>query len=176
MASSPFFFHVHRQPRLLICDEATSALDTATERSIMASLQELATGRTSVFVAHRLSTVQGCDRIYVLKDGKVVEQGTHIALMAANGLYREMWAMQEAQGPDTRGSNGEDDGTPSGEQFVGDVQRRAPGNHRQGSSSSIGGEKDHSSGMTNSLSHDSDDLEEFPDVGEVEAAAIERAM
>ena len=63
-----------RQPRLLICDEATSALDTSTERSIQASLRELAAGRTAVFVAHRLSTVQGCDRIYVLAEGEVAEQ------------------------------------------------------------------------------------------------------
>ena len=64
----------------------------------MASLQELATGRTSVFVAHRLSTVQGCDRIYVLKDGLVAEEGTHAELMAkSGGLYREMWKMQAAQ-------------------------------------------------------------------------------
>lgn len=87
-----------REPRLLICDEATSALDSATERGIMASLQELATGRTSVFVAHRLSTVQGCDRIYVLKDGTVAEEGTHADLMAKpGGVYREMWKMQAAQ-------------------------------------------------------------------------------
>jgi hypothetical protein len=70
------------RPRLLICDEATSALDTATERGIQASLKALAAGRTAVFVAHRLSTVQGCDRIYVLADGLVAEQGTHAQLMA----------------------------------------------------------------------------------------------
>jgi ABC transporter ATM len=87
-----------REPRLLICDEATSALDSATERGIMESLKELAAGRTSVFVAHRLSTVQGCDKIYVLKDGKVAEEGTHAELMLRNGgVYREMWKMQAAQ-------------------------------------------------------------------------------
>ncbi|EIE23470.1 ABC family transporter: mitochondrial ATM1-like protein [Coccomyxa subellipsoidea C-169] len=77
-----------RGPRLLICDEATSALDTATERSIMASLEELAVGRTSVFVAHRLSTVQRCDKIVVMADGQVVEQGTHEELMRAGQVHR----------------------------------------------------------------------------------------
>ena len=86
-----------RAPRLIICDEATSALDTATERSIMASLTELAAGRTSVFVAHRLSTVQGCSRIYVLNEGKVAEQGNHEHLMNRKGLYYEQWQAQAAE-------------------------------------------------------------------------------
>ena len=64
----------------------------------MESLKELAAGRTSVFVAHRLSTVQGCDKIYVLKDGKVAEEGTHADLMSkSGGVYRGMWKMQAAQ-------------------------------------------------------------------------------
>lgn len=86
-----------KRPRLLICDEATSALDTATEKGIMASLEELAANRTSVFVAHRLSTIQRCDKIFVLKDGLVAEQGTHSSLMDAKGLYYEMWNMQAAE-------------------------------------------------------------------------------
>ena len=86
-----------KKPKLLICDEATSALDTATEKGIMASLEELAANRTSVFVAHRLSTIQGCDTIFVLKDGLVAEQGTHAHLMDAKGLYYEMWNMQAAE-------------------------------------------------------------------------------
>lgn len=85
-----------RSPRLLICDEATSALDTATERSIMTSLTELAAGRTSVFVAHRLSTVQECDRIYVLSEGEVKEEGGHGELMERRGMYYDMWTAQEA--------------------------------------------------------------------------------
>lgn len=83
-----------REPRLLICDEATSALDTATERGIMDSLTELATGRTSVFVAHRLSTIRNCDKIVVMSAGKVVEEGSHADLMAAGRVYSDMWAMQ----------------------------------------------------------------------------------
>ncbi|GFR51366.1 hypothetical protein Agub_g13791, partial [Astrephomene gubernaculifera] len=70
-----------RAPRLLICDEATSALDSATEAAIMTSLAELAEGRSALFVAHRLSTVRQCDRIVVLRGGRVVEQGSHEQLM-----------------------------------------------------------------------------------------------
>ncbi|KAF8062057.1 ATM1 [Scenedesmus sp. PABB004] len=86
-----------RAPRLLVCDEATSALDTATEASILGSLDELARGRTSIFVAHRLSTVAGCDRILVLSEGRLVEQGSHGALLAAGGVYADMWRAQAAE-------------------------------------------------------------------------------
>jgi ABC-type transport system involved in Fe-S cluster assembly fused permease/ATPase subunit len=86
-----------KKPRLLICDEATSALDSATEISIMKSLEELAIDRTSVFVAHRLSTIQHCDRIYVLADGVVREKGSHEELMQTNGLYADMWSAQAQQ-------------------------------------------------------------------------------
>ena len=86
-----------RNPRLIVCDEATSALDSATEASIMAALRELAAGRTSVFVAHRLSTVRDCDRIVVLRDGAVAEEGTHAELMALGGQYARMWRLQAAE-------------------------------------------------------------------------------
>jgi ABC-type transport system involved in Fe-S cluster assembly fused permease/ATPase subunit len=86
-----------KKPRLLIADEATSALDSATEIAIMRSLEELAVNRTSVFVAHRLSTIQQCDRIYVLADGVVREQGSHEQLMQAKGLYHDMWQAQAQQ-------------------------------------------------------------------------------
>ena len=92
-----------RAPRLLLADEATSALDTATEVGILQSLQEVAQGRTAVFVAHRLSTVRQCDRIVVMENGKIVEQGTHEALMRGrgsgtkSGVYAAMWASQQAE-------------------------------------------------------------------------------
>merc|ERR1712157_634949 len=70
-----------RSPRLLLCDEATSALDSATEQSILASLKNISKGRTSFFVAHRLSTIRHCDLIIVMDEGKIVEQGTHTELL-----------------------------------------------------------------------------------------------
>ncbi|KIY96039.1 ATP-binding cassette, subfamily B,bacterial [Monoraphidium neglectum] len=106
-----------RNPRLLVCDEATSALDSATEASIMASLGELAQGRTSIFVAHRLSTIRACDRIVVLSDGLVAEEGTHEELMAAGGVYKSMWDRQAnaaRKGGATRGQHA-DDGSDSEE-------------------------------------------------------------
>lgn len=86
-----------KSPRLLICDEATSALDSGTEAAILKSLKELATGRTCVFVAHRLSTIMHCDRILVMDAGVVVEEGTHQELVAAGGRYAHMWALQESE-------------------------------------------------------------------------------
>eukprot|EP00210_Caulerpa_lentillifera_P002492 g2389.t1 len=83
-----------RAPRLIVCDEATSALDTSTEKEIMKSLEKLAVGRTSIFVAHRLSTIQNCDKIVVMANGQIVEEGTHKQLMAMEGRYYDMWEAQ----------------------------------------------------------------------------------
>ncbi|XP_024541732.1 ABC transporter B family member 23, mitochondrial [Selaginella moellendorffii] len=86
-----------KAPRLLVCDEATSALDSTTEAAILNSLKELATGRTCVFVAHRLSTIMHCDKILVLDAGVIVEQGTHHKLLEMKGMYSRMWALQESE-------------------------------------------------------------------------------
>lgn len=84
-----------QQPSLLLFDEATSALDSTTERSILQSLQELATGRTALFVAHRLSTAAQCDQIVVLENGKVVETGSHSELLKiTGGRYATLWSNQ----------------------------------------------------------------------------------
>ncbi|KAF6263058.1 ABC family transporter: mitochondrial ATM1-like protein [Scenedesmus sp. NREL 46B-D3] len=104
-----------RAPRLLICDEATSALDTATEASILGSLNELARGRTSIFVAHRLSTVAGCDRILVLSEGRLVEQGSHAQLLAAGGVYKDMWIRQAAEGSSGKGEVSTDEESAEGD-------------------------------------------------------------
>lgn len=89
-----------REPRMLVADEATSALDTATEQGILESLEDVARGRTAVFVAHRLSTVRSCDRIIVMEQGKIVEEGTHAELLDGRsrgskiGMYAAMWKAQ----------------------------------------------------------------------------------
>ncbi|HZT50395.1 MAG TPA: ABC transporter ATP-binding protein/permease [Stellaceae bacterium] len=82
-------------PRILIFDEATSALDTKTERAIQASLEEVAAQRTTLMIAHRLSTVVGADEILVLDGGRIVERGDHASLLAQGGVYAAMWARQQ---------------------------------------------------------------------------------
>lgn len=81
-------------PAILVLDEATSALDSATEAAVQDALDEASKGRTTLMVAHRLSTVQNADEIVVLKAGQVIERGTHEALLAAEGEYADMWARQ----------------------------------------------------------------------------------
>ena len=83
-----------KDPRLLILDEATSALDTRTEQEIQSALRDAARGRTTLVIAHRLSTVVDADQIIVLQEGQVAENGTHGALIAADGLYAAMWRRQ----------------------------------------------------------------------------------
>jgi subfamily B ATP-binding cassette protein MsbA len=79
---------------ILLLDEATSALDAASEARVQAALERLSEGRTTLVIAHRLSTVRKADRIYVLKDGRVAEHGAHDALMAEGGLYAELSRLQ----------------------------------------------------------------------------------
>jgi ATP-binding cassette subfamily B protein len=78
------------QPRLLILDEATSAMDALTEAKIQRALETLLVGRTSFVVAHRLSTIRKADLILVLKEGRIVERGTHSQLLAKRGLYSQL--------------------------------------------------------------------------------------
>ena len=85
---------VLKDPRILILDEATSALDTGTEQDIQAALRAVARNRTTLVIAHRLSTVVDADEIIVLRDGRVAERGRHAALLARDGLYARMWALQ----------------------------------------------------------------------------------
>ncbi|AFD26966.1 ABC transporter, nucleotide binding/ATPase protein (plasmid) [Deinococcus gobiensis I-0] len=83
-----------KNPPILILDEATSALDTATERAIQASLTELARGRTTLVIAHRLATIQNADRIVVVDESGIAEQGTHAELLARGGRYHQLHEAQ----------------------------------------------------------------------------------
>jgi ATP-binding cassette, subfamily B, bacterial MsbA len=84
-----------KNPPLLILDEATSALDTESERLVQDALTNLMKNRTTLIIAHRLSTIQAADYIYVLQDGKIVEQGSHEGLLLNNGYYKKLIKMQE---------------------------------------------------------------------------------
>jgi ATP-binding cassette subfamily B protein len=83
-----------KNPSILIFDEATSALDSETEKGIQAELDRIAQGRTTLVIAHRLSTVMDADQILVLDQGRIVERGTHRALLEEDGAYAQMWALQ----------------------------------------------------------------------------------
>lgn len=87
-----------KRPRILIFDEATSALDTHTEKAIQASLDQVSRDHTTLVIAHRLSTVIGADEIIVLDEGRIVERGHHVALLALGGRYAQMWARQQEAG------------------------------------------------------------------------------
>jgi ATP-binding cassette subfamily B protein len=86
-----------KNPAILIFDEATSALDSKSEQAIQAQLKEIAKQRTTLVIAHRLSTIADAQQILVLDHGRIVERGTHAALIAANGLYKQMWDRQQAR-------------------------------------------------------------------------------
>ncbi len=87
-----------KNPAILVLDEATSALDSQTEKEVQAALADAARGRTTIAVAHRLSTIAGADRIFVLDDGRVAESGTHDELLARDGPYAAMWRRQSEAG------------------------------------------------------------------------------
>ncbi|MBX3095331.1 MAG: ABC transporter ATP-binding protein [Fimbriimonadaceae bacterium] len=86
-----------RDPAVLVLDEATSAVDNETEAAIQRSLANVTVGRTTVMIAHRLSTVRDCDRIWVLERGQIAEAGTHDELIAMGGLYAALWRVQTGE-------------------------------------------------------------------------------
>jgi len=96
-----------KNPPILLLDEATSALDTSTEKDIQKALQHLVEGRSSLSIAHRLSTIASADLILVLKDGQIIEQGTHAELLAIDGVFASMWADQ-VSASDTASSHKKD--------------------------------------------------------------------
>jgi ATP-binding cassette subfamily B protein len=86
-----------KDPPILILDEATSQLDSKSEQAIQSALKEVAANRTTLVIAHRLSTVIDADQILVLDHGRITERGAHRELLAAQGHYAEMWALQQEQ-------------------------------------------------------------------------------
>jgi ATP-binding cassette, subfamily B, heavy metal transporter len=86
-----------KNPPILILDEATSALDSRTEDAIQETLSSVTRRRTSIVIAHRLSTVVDADRIVVLDAGRVAEQGTHAQLLRRGGIYADLWARQQSE-------------------------------------------------------------------------------
>ncbi len=94
---------VLKGPRILIFDEATSALDSKSEKAIQAELKRIAQNRTTLTVAHRLSTIVDADEILVLDRGRIVERGTHGALLALAGVYARMWQLQQTEAPEDAG-------------------------------------------------------------------------
>jgi subfamily B ATP-binding cassette protein MsbA len=90
---------IYKDAPILILDEATSALDNESERAVQAALDTLMAGRTTLVIAHRLSTIERADRIVVLEHGRIVEQGTHAQLLAAGGMYANLYRLQFAEQP-----------------------------------------------------------------------------
>jgi ATP-binding cassette, subfamily B, bacterial len=88
---------VLKDPPVLILDEATSSVDNETEALIQRSLEKIAVGRTTIIIAHRLSTVRNADRVFVLERGQLVEQGRHDDLVAAGGIYARLWSVQTGE-------------------------------------------------------------------------------
>jgi ATP-binding cassette subfamily B protein len=86
-----------KNPSILVFDEATSALDSETEKGIQAELDRIARGRTTLVIAHRLSTVMDADQILVLDQGRILERGDHKELLARDGAYAQMWALQQEE-------------------------------------------------------------------------------
>ncbi|MBL1376182.1 ABC transporter ATP-binding protein/permease [Zobellella sp. CGMCC 1.18722] len=86
-----------KRPPILVFDEATSSLDSRAEQSILQAIRELSRGQSSLVIAHRLSTIVDADHILVMQDGRIIEQGTHAALLAQGGSYAQMWQLQQQQ-------------------------------------------------------------------------------
>jgi ATP-binding cassette subfamily B protein len=86
-----------KNPRILIFDEATSSLDSQSEKSIQEELDRIQVGRTTLSIAHRLSTVMNADLILVMDNGRIVERGRHSELLAADAVYAKMWRLQQEE-------------------------------------------------------------------------------
>ena len=100
-------------PRILILDEATANIDSYTERIIQNALKKLLSGRTALVIAHRLSTIRNADQIIVVRDGEITETGTHVELVASNGLYARLWQTNYTSFDDIAGKADEITGIPA---------------------------------------------------------------
>jgi ATP-binding cassette subfamily B protein len=107
-----------KRPAILIFDEATSALDSRSEKAIQAELRAIARDHTSLTIAHRLSTIIDADEILVLEHGRIVERGTHVALLAADRVYARMWRLQQDERRDESPSPDAGGGTPQATSVV----------------------------------------------------------
>jgi ATP-binding cassette subfamily B protein len=83
-----------RNPKILILDEATAAMDTETERKVQAAIEELSRGRTTLVIAHRLSTLKDVDSLIIVENGRIAEKGTHTELIAKKGIYHKLFTLQ----------------------------------------------------------------------------------
>ena len=95
-------------PEIFVFDEATSHLDTRTERAIQTTLREALRGRTTLMVAHRLSTIKNADLIYVVSDGQVIEWGSHTELLRENGAYWMLWRAQSDAATELEGRDADE--------------------------------------------------------------------
>jgi len=91
---------VIKNPKLILLDEATSALDSGTEKTIQKNIADICKSRTTLMIAHRLSTTRDCDQIFVLDNGSIIERGTHDELLQQKGKYAVMWKLQTESSDD----------------------------------------------------------------------------
>jgi len=103
-----------KNPRILIFDESSLNVAATTEKNIQAELTRIAEGRTTLVIAHRLSTVMDADQILVLDGGRIIERGTHRELLERGGAYARMWALQQQEAAREQGAAGEPGLAPAG--------------------------------------------------------------
>jgi len=94
-----------KKPRILLFDEATSSLDSQTEQAILETLRQVARDHTTLVIAHRLSTVVDADRILVMEEGRIIEQGSHKTLLEKAGVYKGMWLLQQQESRQREGAD-----------------------------------------------------------------------
>jgi ABC-type transport system involved in Fe-S cluster assembly fused permease/ATPase subunit len=128
-----------KDPSVLLLDEATSSLDSLTERRIQDALTSLRQDRTTIIVAHRLSTIMDADQICVMRDGEVAEVGTHSDLLAQEGLYSDMWTrQQEAAAIDSVSGSAATSRAGSRVQSTADLQKTEANSQKPSAKSNLG--------------------------------------